>query len=787
VGRKVKHQVKHPLKKLPKLHKSETLKKSRFSRANLAIFAVIFVAIGGYLLYQSRAAVTCTSTLSSGASVSSALSSAVAGSTICLNAGTYSFTTGTINKSSMTTVIAAPGVTRDQAIINGGINLQASRNITFQTMTINGITTLGWPGSGPGATNITLTDISFPSTSSGVCLFVGDDNTNRGILISYSAFVNTGRACGEARLQLNAWGGAGGAQQTKSWDHGIVIDHNLFQGPGASASNCSDGIQGAGSATGYTVSNNTFRWIDQHPLNHGTANFDCPDNTGHFDPFQPYDSDYIRIYNNLFDDNTTGLLNADCAATHTDVQSNVWINNGEYGNPVIIAGGSSDSTFSHNVVTNGSLSTHGNSCDGFAGTFTNNVLTGGFYDYGAGGTGTGVAPSNPDYNLTTTAVLRGPHGISASPIFVGGNLTPGGSNTTWDNFALASNSPGYLAGGDGKSMGIVVSGTITPPPTPTPPPPPTDPTPPTVSLTAPSAGATVSGASVTLSANAADNVGVSGVQFKIDGSNAGSEDTTSPYSTTWNSITVPNGTHSVTATARDAAGNSTTSSSVSITVANTGNFTIGETTITPIDDNGNANLLLAQQATLGQSATIQSLSFYVTTAAGKLRLGIYDATGPSGGPGVKKAETAEMTPVVGWNTASVTTPVSLPAGNYWLAYLPNDNNLAFKKVDTSSAPSRLYSFTYGTLPNTYSTTPQTTPSHWSFYATLSLVSTGPKQGDINGDNSVNITDLSLLLSSYGQNITQCVTNTAYKCDLSSPGDGIVNIFDLSILLSHYGS
>jgi hypothetical protein len=108
----------------------------------------------------------------------------------------------------MTTVIAAPGVTRDQAIINGGINLQASRNITFQTMTINGITTLGWPGSGPGATNITLTDISFPSTSSGVCLFVGDDNTNRGILISYSAFVNTGRACGEARLQLNAWGGA---------------------------------------------------------------------------------------------------------------------------------------------------------------------------------------------------------------------------------------------------------------------------------------------------------------------------------------------------------------------------------------------------------------------------------------------------------------------------------------------------------------------------------------------------------------------------------------------------
>jgi endoglucanase len=64
---------------------------------------------------------------------------------------------------------------------------------------------------------------------------------------------------------------------------------------------------------------------------------------------------------------------------------------------------------------------------------------------------------------------------------------------------------------------------------------------------------------------------------------------------------------------------------------------------------------------------------------------------------------------------------------------------------------------------------------------------GPKIGDVNGDNSVNITDLSLLLSSYGQSTTQCTTNSAYKCDLSSPADGVVNIFDLSILLSHYGS
>ena len=43
-----------------------------------------------------------------------------------------------------------------------------------------------------------------------------------------------------------------------------------------------------------------------------------------------------------------------------------------------------------------------------------------------------------------------------------------------------------------------------------------DTTPPTVSVTAPAAGATVSG-SVTVSAGASDNTGVAGVQFKVDG------------------------------------------------------------------------------------------------------------------------------------------------------------------------------------------------------------------------------------------------------------------------------
>lgn len=49
-------------------------------------------------------------------------------------------------------------------------------------------------------------------------------------------------------------------------------------------------------------------------------------------------------------------------------------------------------------------------------------------------------------------------------------------------------------------------------------------------------------------------------------------------------------------------------------------------------------------------------------------------------------------------------------------------------------------------------------------------------GDLNNDNTVNVTDLSILLTNYG------TTNST--ADIN--GDGTVNVLDLSVLLSHYG-
>jgi fibronectin type 3 domain-containing protein len=90
--------------------------------------------------------------------------------------------------------------------------------------------------------------------------------------------------------------------------------------------------------------------------------------------------------------------------------------------------------------------------------------------------------------------------------------------------------------------------------------------PPTVSITSPTNGATVTGI-VTLAASASDNVGVVGVQFKVDGSNLGAEVTTPPYSVTWDTSVLAAGTsHTLAAVARDAAANTSISSPVTVTV-----------------------------------------------------------------------------------------------------------------------------------------------------------------------------------------------------------------------------
>ncbi|HEX6809388.1 MAG TPA: Ig-like domain-containing protein [Gemmatimonadaceae bacterium] len=96
---------------------------------------------------------------------------------------------------------------------------------------------------------------------------------------------------------------------------------------------------------------------------------------------------------------------------------------------------------------------------------------------------------------------------------------------------------------------------------------------PTVKITAPTSGASVTNA-VTVSASATSTIRVTGVQFQVDGKSIAATDTTSPYSTSWKSTTVANGTHTLTAIATDAQGHSSKSSE-QVTVKNTTGSTGG--------------------------------------------------------------------------------------------------------------------------------------------------------------------------------------------------------------------
>jgi hypothetical protein len=95
---------------------------------------------------------------------------------------------------------------------------------------------------------------------------------------------------------------------------------------------------------------------------------------------------------------------------------------------------------------------------------------------------------------------------------------------------------------------------------------PPDTTPPTISLTTPGDGQSVSG-TVTVTATASDDVAVASVRVLVDGAELCARVAT-PYACDWNTATAANGAHTLTSVAQDAAGNSTASSAVTVTVSN---------------------------------------------------------------------------------------------------------------------------------------------------------------------------------------------------------------------------
>ena len=210
---------------------------------------------------------------------------------------------------------------------------------------------------------------------------------------------------------------------------------------------------------------------------------------------------------------------------------------------------------------------------------------------------------------------------------------------------------------------------------------------PTVSMSSPAGGTSVSG-TINVTATANDNVSVVGVQFKLDGSNLNAEDTSSPFQVSWNTASTLNGSHTLTAVARDAAGNQTTSFPVTVTVANSG--TSATVTVTPVADAfvrsdnlsknyGTSTELRIRQGNSSNPLVIRSyLKFTITGLSGtvtsaKLRLWITDAGTDRGS--TYSASNSWTESAITWGTAPplgilYSSGGSAPLGTWVEIFLP---------------------------------------------------------------------------------------------------------------------
>lgn len=212
---------------------------------------------------------------------------------------------------------------------------------------------------------------------------------------------------------------------------------------------------------------------------------------------------------------------------------------------------------------------------------------------------------------------------------------------------------GYLQTDDGF-FGLA---TVTPP----------APVAPTVNITSPASNTTLSGVTNISASAASTGSSVAGVQFKVDGTNLSTEDTTAPYTVSWDTTSSTNASHALTAVVRSANGLSTTSTSVNVTVNN-------QVVTPPVDNENiiiNPSVETADPTNSAKPASWQSSKWGTNTVAFS-----YDNSGARTGG---RSVTATMTSFTDGDAKWFFEPVSVIGGKSYL----------FRDYYKSSVPTRI--------------------------------------------------------------------------------------------------
>lgn len=333
------------------------------------------------------------------ANFASQLTAATTGQTICLSTGNYGTFSGT-NKA--VTIKAASGA-------NPVMNLDFGNGDTG--FTLDGMT--GMSGDIVGsASNITIKNSIFTSS-----IHVGTTVANANIILDGNTHMNIspGQYDYAGRIHLDATG----------VPCGITVRNSTISG------GYSDGIRA--DCNGILIEGNKFIDIqDAEPY--------------HADPIQVYGGRNVIIRRNLFDNRgTTGLPNASVAAyvMLTDGQS-ITLEDNVFRSPgytfLIEMGVDSGSSIIQNNTAEAGTCSYGQACGqysiaGGSPTVRNNIVG-------------RVPTSGSVYNMAYGGSVSGSNFLG-TPIFVGG-----ATRTNYEDFYLATGSPGKNAGSDGKDVGI---------------------------------------------------------------------------------------------------------------------------------------------------------------------------------------------------------------------------------------------------------------------------------------------------------------------------------------------